>query len=179
MDNTPKWDVIQTCLITSFAMKAPVPKFRWLMFSLVLSGCGQHPRIEVTPGIESGRVVFRIAGSDINGLLGFTVMDGTNALWEVSTSYVMGRKIIYGVLPNGNMAPRQIFPAPGVAPASIGGKTVTVRVDYQYDRGLAACEGHFEKSMQIPRGEPDGPANRGQPLGSETNQTSAAAGPGG
>ena len=130
----------------------------------------------MTPGIESGRVVFRIAGSDINGLLDFTVMDGTNAIWEVNPSYVKGRKIIYGVLPTGGgMAPRQIFPAPGVAPASIGGKTVTVRVDYDYDRG----EGHFEKSMQIPRGEPDGPANRGQPVGSETNQTSAAAGPGG
>ena len=156
-------------------MKAPVPKFRWLMFFLVLSGCGQHPRIEVTPGIESGRVVFRIAGRDIDGLLGFTVLDGTNKLWEVNTSYVKGRKIIYGVLPTGNMAPSQVFPAPGVAPTSIGGKTVTVRVDYVYDRGLAA----FEKSIQIPRGEPDGPANRGQPVGSETNRTSAAAGPGG
>ena len=28
-------------------------------------------------------------------------------------------------------------------------------------------------------GQPDGPANRGQPVGSETNRTSAAAGPGG
>ena len=114
----------------------------------------QDPRIEVTPGIESGRIVFRIAGRDIDGLLGFTVLDGTNKLWEVNTSYVKGRKIIYGVLPNGDMAPSQIFPAPGVAPASIGGKTVTVRVDYQDHRGLGRLlQCHFEKSTQIRRGD--------------------------
>ena len=158
-------------------MKVFVTTSLWLALSLFLSGCGQHPRIDVTPGIESGRVVFSIAARDMNGLLGFAVMDGTNALWEVSTSYDKGTKIVYGVLPTtGNMAARQVFPAPGVAPASIGGKTVTVRVDYQYDHGLAACVGHFEKSVQVPKGEPDGPANRGQPVGSETNRTSAAAG---
>jgi hypothetical protein len=131
-----------------------VSVFLWLVLSLVLSGCGQNPRIDVTPGIENGRVVLNITARDVNGLVGFAVMDGTNTVWEVSTSYDKGTKIIYGALPTGgNMAAKQVFPSRGVVPTAIGGKTVTVRVDYQYDHDFSACEGHFEKSMQIPNGE--------------------------
>lgn len=161
-------------------MKAFVPTFLWLLLALVLSGCGQNPRVDVTPGIENGRVVFNITARDINGLDGFAVMEGTNTLWEVRTSYDKGTKVVYGVLPaGGNMAAKQVFPPRGVVPKAIGGKTVTVRLGYQYDHGLAACEGDFEKSMQIPNGEPDGATNRSRPVDSETNRTSAAAGSGG
>jgi hypothetical protein len=161
-------------------MKAFVLTSLCLALSVLLTGCGQSPRIDVTPGIQSGRVVFNIAASGINGLLGFAVMDGTNTLWEISTSYEKGSKIVYGVLPTGvNMAAKQVFPPRGVVPTAIGGNTVTVRVDYQYDRGFAPGVGHFEKSMPIPNGEPDGAANRSRPVSSETNRTSAAAGSGG
>ncbi len=137
-------------------MKAFVPTLLWLALSLVLSGCGQNPRIDVTPGIENSCVVFNIAARGMNGLLGFAVMDGTNTLWEVSTSYEQGTRIVYGVLPaGGNMPARQVVPGSGVVPAPIGGMVVTVRVDYQYDDGFAPCVGHFEKSMQIPNGEQD------------------------
>jgi hypothetical protein len=158
-------------------MKAFVPTLLWLALSLLLSGCGQNPRIDVTPGIENGRVVFSIAARGMNGLLGFAVMDGTNTLWEVSTSYEQGTRIVYGVLPTGgNMAARQVVPATGVLAAPIGGMVVTVRLDYQYDAGFAPRVGHFEKSMQIPNGEPDGAANGSQPIRSENNSTSSAAG---
>jgi hypothetical protein len=137
------------------------PRFFWLAFSMFLSGCGQNPRIDITPGLESGHVVFNVAATGMNGLLRFAVMGGTNALCEVDTSYDRSTKVVYGVLPtNGNMAARQVFPPPGVTPASIRGKMVTLRVDYQYDHGFAPCVGHFEKSVQVPNGEPDSAANR-------------------
>jgi hypothetical protein len=123
---------------------------------LLFGGCGQHPHIDVTSGIENGRVVFDLTTSDINGLLGFVVMEGTNTIWEISTSYEKGTRIVYGVLPNGgNMAARQVFPSAGGVPASVDGKVVTVRVDYQYDNDGSACMGHFEKSMRIPNAKPD------------------------
>jgi hypothetical protein len=156
-------------------MKAFVATFLWLLFSLILSGCGQNPRIDVTPGLENGRVMFNIAATGINGLVRFAVMDGTNRLWEVSTSYEQGTRIIYGVLPTGgNMAARQVVPPSGVVPAPIGGMVVTVRADYQYDDGFAPCVGHFEKSVLIPNG--GGAANGKQPIRSETNRTSSTAG---
>ena len=128
-----------------------------LALSVLLPGCGQSPRIDVTPGIQSGRVVFNIAASGMNGLLGFAVMDGTNTLWEISTSYEKGTKIVYGVLPTGgNMAAKQVFPPSRAIPATILGKLVTVIVDYQYDYASAPSVGHFEKSVQIPKGEPGG-----------------------
>src|SRR5436305_5472892 len=124
-------------------MKAFVPAFLWPLLALILGGCGQNPRIDITPGFENGRVVFRIATRDMNGLLGFAVMDGTNTLWEVRTSYDKGTNIVYGLTPTGgNMAATQVFPPRGVVPTPIGGKTVTVRVDYQYDHDCAACDGH-------------------------------------
>ena len=144
---------------------------------LFLSGCGQNPRIDVTPGVENGRVFFHIVASGMNGLLGFTVMDGTNRLWEVDTSYEKGTKIVYGILPTGgNMAARQIFPPPGVVPTAIDGKQVTVRVDYQYDSKFTPCVGHFAKSVQIPNAEPNGAANGTQPIRSEKGPTSSAVG---
>jgi hypothetical protein len=134
-------------------VKLFAPAILWLPLFLVLGGCGQNPRLDVTPRIENGRIVFNVLASGMNGLLGFAVIEGTNTLWEVSTSYEKGSRIVYGVLPTGgNMRAKQVFPPPGVVPPHIGGKTVTVRVEYQYDDGFAACMGHFEKSMQIPDG---------------------------
>ena len=118
---------------------------------LLISGCGQHPRVDVSPAIENGQVVFSIPFSGINGILGFEVNDGNETLWAVNTSYDKGHKIIYGVLPTGgNMTANQTFPPDGKAPLDIRGKTVTVSVTYQYDSGFTACSGMFEKSMAIP-----------------------------
>jgi hypothetical protein len=137
-----------------FDMKRFTRTICCLLFFLVLIGCEQHPRIEVTPGLENGRVVFRLRTSGMNGLLRFAVMEGTNTLWEVSTSYEQGNRLVYGELPKGgNTAARQGFPPKGVAPAPISGKPVTVRVEYQYDDKFSACVGDFEKSMQIPPAE--------------------------
>ena len=158
-------------------MKSLVCEILCVPLFLFLGGCGQNPRIDVTPGVENGRVVFRIVARGMNGLLGFTVMEGTDTLWKVDTSYEKGTKIVYGVLPTGgNMAARQVFPSPGVVPTAIDGKQVTVRVDYQYDGGFTACLGYFAKSVQIPNAEPDGATNGSQPIRSETNGTSSAAG---
>jgi hypothetical protein len=141
----------------SFGMKTVIRAILCLPLFLLLGGCGQNPRIDISPGIENGRVVFNLATSGMNGLVSFAVMEGTNTLWEVSTSYEKGTRIVYGVLPTGgNMAAKQVFPPRSVAPAYIAGKRVTVRVGYQYDHDFSACSGSFEKSMQIPNAEPSG-----------------------
>lgn len=160
-----------------YCLKAFVPALLCLVLSLFLNGCRQHPRIDITPRVENGRVVFSIAATGINGLLGLAVMDGTNTLWEIRTSYDKGTRFVYGILPtSGNMPARQVFPPRHVAPAAIDGRRVTVRVDYQYDDAFSACVGHVEKSMQIPKGEPEAEANQERPLGSETSQTPPAPG---
>ncbi len=118
---------------------------------LLISGCGQHPRIDITPAIENGRVVFDVPFSGTNGLLGFGVSDGSKTLCAVSTSYEKGHKIVYGVLPtDGNMPAKQTFPPLGDALPDIRGKTVTVWVEFQSDSGLSACCSSFEKVVAIP-----------------------------
>ena len=118
---------------------------------LLICGCGQQPRIDISPVIENGQVVFNVPFSGINGLLSFGVNDGNDTLWAVSTSYEKGHKIVYGALPNGgNMAAKQTFPPQGSAIPDIRGKKVTAWVVYQYDSGFAACSGSFEKIVDIP-----------------------------
>ena len=157
-------------------MKAIIPAVCGLTLILIGGGCGQNPRINVRPGFEDGRVVFNITAKGINGLLGFAVMEGTNTLWEITTSYERGTKIVYGELPTGgNMGAKQMVPPLGILPPPIQGMAVTVRVDYQYDDWYP-LQGHFQKSMQIPNGEQNGAANGSQPFRSETNRTSATAG---
>ena len=91
----------------------------------------------------------------MNGLSRFTVMEGTNTVWEIRTSSYKGTKIVYGELPKeGNRRASQVVPARGIDLADIRGKTVTVRVHYTYDRAFAVCQNYFEKSMQIPNAEP-------------------------
>jgi hypothetical protein len=78
-------------------------------------------------------------------------MEGEKTLWSVSMSYEKGHRIVYGVLPTGgNMAAKQSTPANGAAPPDIRGKTVNVRVSYQYDSGFAACSGSIQRTVVIP-----------------------------
>lgn len=126
-----------------------------LLVSLVIAmstvGCGQRPRMDVQVAVEDGRVVFDVPRSDENGLLGFRVEDEAGAiLWQVKMSYDEGRRITYGVLPTGgNMAARQVVPADGAAPPDIRGRTVRVRVEYQYD-DPAPSAAHFDKVVRVP-----------------------------
>ncbi len=137
------------------ATKGLLLSFLSLLFSVLLTGCGQNPRIDVTPEIQGGRTVFNIAASGINSILGFAVMDGTRVLWEIDLSSEKATTIVYGVLPTGGrMAAEQKFPSFPAVPPPIDGKFITVRVDYQYDSNFAACMGQFEKTMQIPSGDP-------------------------
>jgi hypothetical protein len=118
---------------------------------LLIVGCAQNPRITITPSIVNDRVVFNLTTSGINGILGVEVRDANGTLWEIRTSYEKGNRIVYGELPTGgNMAARQTFPPPGTAPKGIRGKTVTVRIDYQYDQWISACAGDVEKVLVIP-----------------------------
>jgi hypothetical protein len=118
---------------------------------LLISGCGQHPRIDISPTVEGGQVVFHVPFSGVNGLLKFAVKDGETMLWDVTMSYDKGHKIVYGVLPTGgNMPAKQVFPPPGQAPRDIRGRTVTVCVEYQYDDGFSACCRSFKKVVEVP-----------------------------
>lgn len=115
-------------------------------------GCGQLPRIDVSPVVENERIVFDVQHSGINGILGFRVEDDAGELlWDVRTSYEKGRKITYGVLPpGGNRSARQEFPPQGQPPPDIRGKTVTVCVEYQYD-SPAPSSGTVRKTIRIPQ----------------------------
>jgi hypothetical protein len=100
----------------------------------------------------------------MNGLTSFTVIDGTNKVWEIKTSYEKGSKIVYGILPTGgNMAAEQAFPPKGLSPSAIIGKAVTVKVGYQYDHDWSPCDGYFEKLVVIPSSEPSESTNASLP----------------
>lgn len=117
-----------------------------------LSGCSQFPRVDVQPRVENQRIVFDVPYSGINGILGFRVEDESgNPLWVIDTAYEKGRKIVYGELPTGgNMEAKQEFPLDNQPPAEIRGKTVTVKVTYQYDRNISACSDTYSKKIQVP-----------------------------
>jgi hypothetical protein len=118
---------------------------------LLLFGCGQNPRIDVVPEIENGRVVFKVPHSGINGILSFRVMEGDKDVWIVLPHYETGHRIVYGELPTGgNMPAEQTVPAPGQPLPDIRGKSVTVRITYQFDSRFSACSGQFEKAVVIP-----------------------------
>jgi hypothetical protein len=126
-------------------------KLAALFLSCLSLGCGQRPRVDVVPAVEDGQIVFNISYSGINGILGFDVMEGEEKLWSIGMSYEKGHKIVYGLLPTGgNMAAQQSMPANGAAPPDIRGKTVNVRVTYQYDSGISACAGSIERTVVIP-----------------------------
>ena len=124
----------------------------FLAFAVLLaSGCGQHPRIDVSVGIEDGQVVFNVPFGGINGLLDFAVSEGNKTDWAVSLPYEKGHRIVYGVIPTGgNTVARQTLPPVGEPVPDIRGKTITVRVAHQYDNGFAPCVGHLEKVAAVP-----------------------------
>ncbi len=115
-------------------------------------GCGQHPVVSVSAKVEGNDVVFHIPHYDVNGLLGFEVADNQGVvLWRIKLPYEKGHAITYGVLPQGgNMAARQEIPPPPTTPSPIRGKTVFVRVEYQYDADFAASIGSIQQQLTIP-----------------------------
>lgn len=129
-----------------------------LAYAVLLgSGCGQHPRIDVSVGIENGQVVFNVPFGDMNGLLDFAVCEGKKTVWAVSLPYERGHRIVYGLIPTGgNTVAKQTLPPVGEPLPDIRGKTITVCVGYQYDSGFAPCTGHFEKVVAVPQGPADG-----------------------
>ena len=132
-------------------MRSTARIFFVLTVLLLITGCGQHPVIDVLPEIEKNKVVFNVPFSGINGLLNFRVTDGHKTLWAVNTSYEKGHKFVYGVIPtSGNMTAKQTFPAQGDAILDIRGRKVTVWIEYQYDSGFAACSRSFKKIVDIP-----------------------------
>jgi len=83
--------------------------------------------------------------------LSVRVMEGDKDVWVVVTHYETGHRIVYGELPmNGNRPAEQTVPASGQQLPDIRGKSVTVRIAYQFDSGFAASSGHFEKPLVIP-----------------------------
>lgn len=123
---------------------------------MILCGCGQHPKIDVTANVENGKVVFDIPYSDINGLLGFAVTDEAGkAYWIMSLPYVKANQIVYGEFPpvddyRSTSSIHQTSPAEGQEFLDIRGKEVNVEVQYQYDEPFAACVGSFKKRIVIP-----------------------------
>lgn len=134
-------------------------RFRLLLI-VVLAGVGmtlvaillQEPRVDVSAVVRGKYVRFNIPYAGINGILGFGVEDNTGKpLWTVRTSYEKGHTIVYGTVPaGGNMPACQLFPPEG-KPADIRGQTVTVWIEYQYDKGFAPCCHTFRKTLVIPR----------------------------
>lgn len=119
--------------------------------SVVLSGCGQHPRIDVAASIEDEKVVINVSFTQINGISALIVSEGEKTLWSVTTSYENGHKFVYGEVPKGgNMPAQQTNPPVGEHAPNIRGKTVTVSVVYQYDSGFSAMTGTFRKSIRVP-----------------------------
>jgi hypothetical protein len=115
-------------------------------------GCGQHPVVSVSAKVEGNRVVFHIPHYDVHGLLGFEVSDSQGVvLWRISLPYEKGHSITYGVLPKGgNMAATQEIPPAPTSPPPIRGKTVVVRVDYQYDADFSPSIGSIRQQLDIP-----------------------------
>lgn len=121
-----------------------------ILLIIFISGC-QIARVDVSPAIENGQVVFNVPHRGINGILYFQVEENGETVWEVRTSYEQGHKIVYGELPSGgNMSAQQLVPEDGQAPPDIRGKRVTVKVSYQHDKGLAPSASTFEKEVLIP-----------------------------
>ena len=150
------WAVISN----PFGVKAAQVCFRLrcrLLFLLTpllvaVTGCGQHPKLDVSASVEDEQVAFDVPRTDVNGLLSFRVEDlkGT-VLWQVDMSYEQAKRIIYGVLPTGgNITAKQVVPSDGSAPPNIRGREVQVRIEYQYDEFAAASAASFVKLVQIP-----------------------------
>ena len=115
--------------------------------AILLGGCGQSPRVDVSAKFEDGEVVFDISHREVNGLLNFKVKDDQGrVLWGLELNYEKGHKIVYGRVPNTG---RQNSPPPPAKPPEIRGQTVTVEVHYQYD-DWAPSAGTFTKLLQIP-----------------------------
>ncbi|MFL5341228.1 MAG: hypothetical protein ACJ8F7_13860 [Gemmataceae bacterium] len=126
--------------------------FRKTLLPLVVvtgvTGCGQHPRLDVSVSIVDGRVAFDIPRRDVNGLLAFRVENANGTiLWHIEMNYEKRRQIIYGVLPASG---KQTVPSDGSVPADIRGREVRVRVEYQYDEFAAPSAGEFVKTVQVP-----------------------------
>jgi hypothetical protein len=120
-------------------------------FSCADFGCGQRPRLDVTPTLEDGRVVFNVPFSDVNGILRFTVEDELGKLlWDVDTPYYKGHTITFGVPPRrGDRVARQEFPPDGQPPPDIRGKTVRVSIEVQYDSPIPSTR-TFKRTVQVP-----------------------------
>ena len=117
------------------------------LFLTAVPGCGQRPKVDVTAGVENDQIVFSIACSDVNGILGFSVEDTSGTpLWKVDLNYFKGHKITYGTIPNGDT---QQLPKNGAAPPSIRGKKVRVRINVQYDDWAPSAR-DFSKVLDIP-----------------------------
>jgi hypothetical protein len=121
----------------------------------IISGCGEEPKVDVTPTVQDDRVVFaiQVMEGEIDGLVGFEVQDEDGkTLWDVHLSCEKGNQITYGVLPTNEYMPaRQEIPSEGEAPPDIRGKTVTVTVEYMYVYDLARCSSRIVKKVAIPR----------------------------
>jgi hypothetical protein len=117
------------------------------LFLTAVPGCGQRPKVDVTAGVENDQIVFNIAYSDVNGILGFGVEDTSGTpLWKVDLNYFKGHKITYGKTPKGD---KQQLPENGAAPPSIRGNKVRVIVQVQYDDWVPSAR-HFSKVLDIP-----------------------------
>jgi hypothetical protein len=114
---------------------------------LLLAGCAQVPKVDVTPTVKDDRVVFaiQVTEGEIDGVHGFEVQDENGrTLWDVN--------LTYGVLPtDGNMPAEQKFPPNDEAPPDIRGKTVKVILLYGYQHNLTLPLGMEFKTLQIPQ----------------------------
>jgi hypothetical protein len=125
-----------------------------LVSPLILGGCSQRPRLDVTATVENGDVVFHIPHKGINGILELRVADASDKQhWIVETSYDKDCKFIYGMLPTGGNQPAvQVFPPENLPPTNIRGMTVLVEVTYQYDKWWATVTSDtFSKAIEIPK----------------------------
>jgi len=129
---------------------------RLTLISLVMiafcgPGCGQRPKLDVKARLSDDRIVFDIPASGINDVHVFEVDDESRMpIWRVSLHGHEYKCIEFGALPKGGLSEaRQTFPPEGNAPANIRGKTVLVRIQYQYDSPVPSL-GTFEKIVQVP-----------------------------
>jgi len=123
------------------------------LVSTVLLGCAQIPRVDVTPKVQNGAVVFDIPQSGINSIFAFEVKDEAGqTVWKIDLLAKVDtlNSITYGVVPTGkDIRASQVVPSDNLPAPDIRGKTVKVTITYQYD-AWAACEGSVSRTVHVP-----------------------------